>query len=372
MVEKIWSDDTTSQLEATVQFRKLLSDEKNSTVIEIIRADVLPRFSDFLSRHEHSQLQMEAAWVLTNIAASDYTLLVAECGAVPRLVELLGSANANIRHQATWALGNISADLPSCRDIVLEHGAVTPLLALFSEDMKVPVLRTATWALSNLCFGKLPAEVQVLVENDILTYLAPLLARNYPNSIKKQACLIVSNIATGSNDNIQAVIDADVVSPLIFLLKTSEMDIKVEAAWAISNAASGGSSDQIQYLVSRGCLEPLCNVLTYQDDDLVYSCLEGLQNILEAGKQGQESGVNPYAHFILECGGLDKLEDLQEVDNDTIYKLVMKLLEGYWDEEVSDDDPNLPTSNDSAETVETTSEDAAQPAEPSVSPNETE
>ena len=44
-------------------------------------------------------LQMEAAWVLTNIAASDYTLLVAECGAVPRLVKLLGSPNANIRHQ---------------------------------------------------------------------------------------------------------------------------------------------------------------------------------------------------------------------------------------------------------------------------------
>jgi hypothetical protein len=46
-----------------------------------------------------SVLQMEAAWVLTNIAASDYTLLVAECGAVPRLVELLGSPNVNIRHQ---------------------------------------------------------------------------------------------------------------------------------------------------------------------------------------------------------------------------------------------------------------------------------
>ena len=52
-------------------------------------------------------LQMEAAWVLTNIAASDYTLLVAECGAVPRLVELLESPNANIRHQVKqlyWSL----------------------------------------------------------------------------------------------------------------------------------------------------------------------------------------------------------------------------------------------------------------------------
>jgi hypothetical protein len=42
---------------------------------------------------------MEAAWVLTNIAASDYTMLVAECGAVPKLVDLLASPNASIRHQ---------------------------------------------------------------------------------------------------------------------------------------------------------------------------------------------------------------------------------------------------------------------------------
>ena len=101
-----------------------MSVEKNSTVIRIIRADVLPRLAEFLSRQGLPQLQvcslvlsphflslfssvvylmyllqMEAAWVLTNIAASDYTLLVAECGAVPRLVELLGSPNANIRHQ---------------------------------------------------------------------------------------------------------------------------------------------------------------------------------------------------------------------------------------------------------------------------------
>ncbi|CAN6219993.1 unnamed protein product [Urochloa humidicola] len=457
LVEKICSDDTTSQLEATVQFRKLLSDEKNSTVIKIIRADVLPRFAEFLSRTGLPQLQMEAAWVLTNIAASDYTLLVAECGAVPRLVELLGSPNVNIRHQAIWCLGNIAADLPSCRDILFDHGVVTPLLTQFREDMKIPVLRTAMWALSNLCFGKLPAEVQVkpileivsqlihsadekiladacwtvyymcggvddaiqdvldagvcpqlvnllmhasssvllpvimalarisagddaqvqiLIENGILNCFAQLLGRSYPKNIKKQACLIVSNIATGSKDQVQAVIDASIISPLIVLLKTSETDIKKEAAWALSNAASSASSEQIQYLVSRGCLEPLCNVLTYQDPDLVYTCLEGLENILqagEAGKKGEESETNPYAQFILESGGLDKLEDLQDVNSERIYDLVMKLLQSYWEEEVSEsDDPNVPGSNDSADTVETTSEDAAEPPAPASGADEAE
>lgn len=97
-------------------------------------------------------------------------------------------------------------------------------------------------------------------------------------------------------------------------------------------------------------------------------CLEGLESILQAGesgKKGEESGTNPYAQFILECGGLEKLEDLQDVNSDRIYELVMKLLQSYWEEEVSEsDDPNIPGSNDSSDTVEAASEDAAQPPVP--------
>jgi hypothetical protein len=79
MLDNVWSDDATSQLSATVQFRKLLSDGmvphmsnapfcgfyiflteagKNATLIKIIRADVLPRFAEFLSRHALPQLQV--------------------------------------------------------------------------------------------------------------------------------------------------------------------------------------------------------------------------------------------------------------------------------------------------------------------------
>jgi importin subunit alpha-6/7 len=113
-----------------------------------------------------------------------------------------------------------------------------------------------------------------------------------------------------------------------------------------------------------------------QDSDLVYTCLEGLKNILkagEAGKKGQDSGTNtnPYSEFILECRGLDILEDLQDVDNDRIYKLVMELLESYWEEEVSDD-PDVPGSTDFANTSGTTPEEAAaaQPPIPSSSADE--
>uniref|UniRef100_K3ZSE5 Importin subunit alpha n=1 Tax=Setaria italica TaxID=4555 RepID=K3ZSE5_SETIT len=409
LVDKVCSDDSTSQLEATVQFRKLLSDGKNSTVIKIIRADVLPRFAEFLSRHGLPQLQLEAAWVLTNIAASDYTLLVAECGAVPRedmkipvlrtamwalsnlcfgkfpaevqvkpileiVSQLIHSADEKILADACWTVYYICGGVDDAIQDILDVGVCPQLVNLLMHG-SASVLLPVIMALARISAGD-DAQVQVLIENGILDCLAQLLARSYPKNIKKQACLIVSNIATGSKDQIQAVIDASIISPLIVLLKTSEADIKKEAAWALSNAASGASSEQIQYLVSRGCLEPLCSVLTYQDPDLVHACLEGLENILqagEAGKKGEESGTNPYAQFILECGWLDKLEDLQEVNNDRIYELVMKLLQSYWEEEVSEsDDPIVPGSNDSADTVETTSEDAAQPPAPASGADEAE
>lgn len=64
--------------------------------------------------------------------------------------------------QAVWALGNIAGDSPKCRDLVLNTNALQPLLEQLKEQVKISMVRNATWTLSNFCRGKPQPDFQVV------------------------------------------------------------------------------------------------------------------------------------------------------------------------------------------------------------------
>merc|ERR1719207_279329 len=202
-------EDPQSQFNGTQQFRKLLSIEQNPSIQEVIQAGVVPRFVMFLKEISRSDLQSEAAWVLTNIASgtAEQTRVVVEQGALPIFVQLLQSPNDDVKEQAVWALGNIAGDSPNFRDLVLQSGGLNPIMTVLRESEKTSMMRNATWTLSNLCRGKPPPPLEWVTP--ALTALAPLVYSG-DAEVLTDACWALSYLSDGPNDRVQAVIKAGV------------------------------------------------------------------------------------------------------------------------------------------------------------------
>ncbi|KAK6915652.1 Importin-alpha, importin-beta-binding domain [Dillenia turbinata] len=315
MVAGVWTNDSNMQLEATTQFRKLLSIERSPPIEEVIKSGVVPRFVEFLVREDYPQLQFEAAWALTNIASgtSEHTNVVVEYGAVPIFVKLLASPSDDVREQAIWALGNVAGDSPRCRDLVLGHGALIPLLTQLNEHAKLSMLRNATWTLSNFCRGKpqpsfdqtkptLPALERLIHSNDeevltdacwALSYLSDSTNDKIQAVIEAAPSVLipalrtVGNIATGDDSQTQCIINHQALPCLKNLLSNNyKKSIKKEACWTISNITAG-NREQIQAVMEADIIGPLVNLLQNAEFDIKKEAAWAVSNATSGGTHDQ-------------------------------------------------------------------------------------
>ncbi len=127
-------------------------------------------------------------------------------------------------------------------------------------------------------------QLQAVVDLNVLSYM-PKLLQSSKESIKKEACWVISNITAGTQEQIQAVIDKGLFPTLIDLLGKATFVTRKEAAWAVSNTTAGGSEDQVAYLVEQaGALDPMCNLLALHDSKIVMVALEFIHNVLAVGE----------------------------------------------------------------------------------------
>ncbi|KAF2308290.1 hypothetical protein GH714_039908 [Hevea brasiliensis] len=140
MVAGVWSDDGSLQLEATTQFRKLLSIERNPPIEEVIQSGVVPRFVEFLVREDFPQLHHPSPSVLVpalrtvgNIVTGDdiQTQAVIEAGLIGPLVNLVQNAEFDIKKEAAWAISNAtSGGTHDQIKYLVSQGCIKPLCDL--------------------------------------------------------------------------------------------------------------------------------------------------------------------------------------------------------------------------------------------------
>eukprot|EP00002_Diphylleia_rotans_P005332 TRINITY_DN14463_c0_g1_i1.p1 TRINITY_DN14463_c0_g1~~TRINITY_DN14463_c0_g1_i1.p1 ORF type:complete len:548 (-),score=125.95 TRINITY_DN14463_c0_g1_i1:415-2058(-) len=297
----------TAHLEAANYFRRVLSLERNPPIDQVIRAGVVPHLISFLGRHENPQLQFEAAWALTNIASgtSEQASTLVDQGIVPAFIQLLSSANEDVREQSIWGLGNIAGDSPRFRDLVLQSGIMAPHLALFRPDSKLSILRNATWALSNLCRGKPQPSIETVAP--AIPYLAKLVT-HFDDEVITDATWALSYISDGPNDRIQAVISSGVVPRLVELLRHANVAVQTPALRCLGNIVTG-DDNQTQMAIACGMLGNLSHLFSSTKKTIRKEVCWAISNIT-AGTPHQiqaiiESGVLPYVAQAMGCGDFD-------------------------------------------------------------------
>jgi hypothetical protein len=286
---------------------------------------------------------------------------------LPILAKLVYMLDDEILIDACWAISYLSDGSNDKIQAVIEAGIPRRLVELLmhaSTSVQTPALRSV----GNIVTGD-DIQTQVIINCGALPALLHLLSST-KDGIRKEACWTISNITAGNPAQIQAVIDANIIPPLINLLSNGDFKTRKEACWAISNATSGGlqKPDQIRYLVSQGCIKPLCDLLGCPDNKIIQVALDGLENILKVGEMDKEAmgdtaGVNRYALFIEEAGGMEKIHDCQNNANEEIYMKAYNIIERYFsdeDEAGADIDELAPQHNQAGFTLGTNQQPSGQ------------
>lgn len=253
---------------------------------------------------------------------------------LPALSVLIYHTDINILVDTVWAVSYLTDGGNEQIQMVIESGVVPFLVPLLSHQ-EVKVQTAALRAVGNIVTGT-DEQTQAVLNCDVLSHF-PLLLTHPKDKINKEAVWFLSNITAGNQQQVQAVIDAGLIPLIIHQLAKGDFGTQKEAAWAISNLTISGKKEQVEYLVQQGVVAPLCDLLVVRDAQVVQVVLDGLKNILlMAGEQ-----ASTVSNIIEECGGLEKIENLQQHENEYIYKLAFEIIDQYFSGDDIDEDSSL-------------------------------
>lgn len=297
----------------------------------LIEQKIFDKLLTILASTNYDKYIEISTWALSNFfrvkPIPNYELSYKAFKIIARAVMIYETTQVEFITDACFILSNMTKNYKQFIKEIIDINLLPYIIKFLDIDNKA-IIMTCLRIVGNIACEDNAIQTQKLFDLNVLSKLKYTLFNESP-SIRKETAFILSNLAAGTQQQIEIMIEQNFFEILKKAVKSDVPKVKKEAIYGIANLSMVENEKYMKKLIDDGILIFIYECMKDIDPKNIKISLEILGNILGFAKKKGE--LNNLLSEIEKIGMVDILDNLQVHQDQTIYEKTIQILDTYFE-----------------------------------------